>query len=136
VGCGSIEIQIRQVELSFKGVLKSSAGVFTIGLRLTLCAAQRSEVYCLPLSVLIVTKINPGCCRSLLFVISRGSFVFWIAMICISGCDHLYLPEKLGSIVLPSNVGQCIGSCTAGRWVQGVHSRRSSPLSETICTDY
>jgi len=49
-------------------------------------------------------KINPGCCRSLLFVISRGSFVFWIVMICISGCDHLYLSERLGVIVLSSSV--------------------------------
>jgi hypothetical protein len=90
-----------------------------MGLRLTLCAAQRSEVYCLPLSVLIVTKINPGCCRSLLFVISRGSFVFWIAIICISACGHLYLPERPGvMIVLPSNVAQRSGSCIAGRSIE------------------
>jgi hypothetical protein len=49
-------------------------------------------------------KINPGCCRSLLFVVSRGSFVFWIVMICISGCDHSYLSERLGVIVLSSSV--------------------------------
>jgi hypothetical protein len=38
-------------------------------------------------------------------------------MICISGCGHLYLPEKLGVIVLPSTVGQRNGSCMAERWV-------------------
>ena len=57
-------------------------------------------------------KINPGCCRSLLFVISRGSFVFWIVMICISGRDHLYFAESLGVSVFASS------SYMTETWVQ------------------
>jgi hypothetical protein len=104
VGRGSIGIQIRQVELSFEAVLDDHQQVSTDGAETDLmcCAEEKGILSSIEHSR--QDKINPGCCRSLLFVISRGSFVFWIVMICISGCDHLYLSERLGVIVLSSSV--------------------------------
>ena len=47
-------------------------------------------------------------------------------MICISGCGHLYLPEMLGMIVLPSSVDQRVSSYMAGSGFRVLHSRRGS----------